>query len=292
MKQLERIENQFANIESIRSEIIKPKLIQLHSGIEGFESPETYGVYRNTGGKPLGVVGSRYKPMDLEILLDSITQSIEECNLDLDLSKLKYREYCDGSKVSFTIDLPTKEIIGSPMVGDIINRRLEFRTGFDGLTKSSITEFYRRVWCENGCSSPKEQSLAFKNTLNNHIKIYNLCNYIETAITDGDQFITNLGNLAEKQISPQQQNEFIRKVTGYGIEEYKELTTRKRNILDAINASVAIEMNNTGANMFSLYNGITRYITHDRAGGEEEKLIYNSTNTRILNKALTLALSN
>ena len=46
--------------------------------------------------------------------------------------------------------------------------------------------------------------------------------------------------------------------------------------MDAINNSVAIEMQNTGANLFSLLQGATRYTTHEAANGSEEKLMYAS----------------
>lgn len=35
---------------------------------------------------------------------------------------------------------------------------------------------------------------------------------------------------------------------------------------------------NTGANLFSLYNGITRYTTHDLAGGNIEDILYSNAN--------------
>ena len=37
-------------------------------------------------------------------------------------------------------------------------------------------------------------------------------------------------------------------------------------------------MQNTGANLFSLYNGITRYTTHDLAGGNIEDILYSNAN--------------
>lgn len=286
---LNNIGNQFNNIDTIKDQIFTPQLIQLHPNLEGFKSPETYGVYKNTGGSPLGVVGSAFKPMDLNVMLDSIVQSSLDCaNDSIDLSTLKFKEYKGGSKVAFTLDLPTVEIKGSPMVGDIMERKIEFRTGFDGKTKSSVVETFKRLWCENGCTNTKSQAVSFKNTINNHAKIYNLCNYITTSVSNSDNFVTNLGALANKEVTQQEIDLFIEKVTGYNLKEYKDFSTKKRNILDNINAAVGIEMNNTGANMFSLVNGITRYTTHDKAKGSEEALFY-STSANMNVNALNLA---
>ena len=290
-KLLNNLSNEFNNIDIVREKIFNPQLIQLHPNIEGFESPQTFGVYKDNGGEPLGVVGSTYKPMDLKVMLDSIVTSALECgDGSIDLSTLDFKEYKGGSKVAFTLDLPTKEIVGSPMVGDIVERKIEFRTGFDGKTKSSVVESFKRLWCENGCTNTKSQSVAFKNTINNHAKIYNLCSYIQKSIKNSDDFMTNIGRLAEVEVSQREIDDFLTKVTGHNLKDYKNLSTKTRNVLDMINSQIAIESSNTGRNMFSLVNGVTRYTTHKMAKGNEEKLFYSSAST-MNNKALALAFS-
>ena len=282
--------NEFTNIDKVKEKIFVPKLVQLHPNIEGFNSPDSFAVYKNTGGDALGVVGNTYKPMDLQIMLDSIVTSALECNDSIDLGTLDFKEYKGGAKVAFTIDLPTKEIEGSPMVGDIVKRKIEFRTGFDGKTKSSVVESFERLWCENGCTNTISQNVAFKNTINNHAKIYNLCSYITQAVKNSDDFVTNIGKLVDIEISQKEIDLFLTKVTGYNVKEYKDLTTRKRNILDSINANIAIEAKNTGFNMFSLVNGVTRYTTHEVSAGNEEKLFYSNAATMNI-KALDTAFA-
>jgi len=280
--------NEFKVIEEVRGNLFSAKKIQLHSGMEGFNSPDFYGVYKGEGGDALGVVGSTYQPMDLNVMLDSIVHSSLNCGDSIDLNTLQFKEYKKGAKVAFKLDLPTVEIDGSKMIGDIVKRGLEFRTGFDGKTKSSVIETFERVWCENGCTNVVSQSVAFKNTINNHARIFNLCQYIEQAERNSDSFVTNLGHLNSIKVNKKQIDVFLTKVTGYNVKEYKDLTKRKQNILDAINSAVAIEMKNTGSNLFSLVNGVTRYTTHDFAGKDLEKLYYSSGAT-MNSKALNLA---
>lgn len=287
---LNGISNEFNNIDTIKEQIFTPQLVQLHPNIEGFNSPDAYAVYKNTGGNALGVVGNTYKPMDLNIMLDSIVTSALECSNDIDLSTLKFKEYKGGSKVAFSLDLPTAEIKGSPMVGDIVKRGLEFRTGFDGKTKSSVVETFERVWCSNGCTNTVSQAVAFKNTINNHAKIYNLCQYIEQSQINSNSFITNIGKLSTIEMTQKDIDAFLTKLTGYDVKGYKDLTTRKRNILDSINAAIGIEKANTGANMFSIVNGVTRYTTHDLSKGSEESLYYDASAKMNVN-ALNLAFA-
>lgn len=287
---INQIEKEFKVVDHVRSKLFEPKLIQLHTGNEMFNSPEAYGVYKSTGGDALGVVGSRYSPMNLETMLDSIVYSIANCDVDVDLSTLRFREYLGGKKVAFTVDLPTKEIKGSPLVGDVISRRLEFRTGFDGLTKTSITEYLFRKVCENGATSPYSQVLSFKNTINNHMRIYNLCGHINQVILNGDKFLLNFGRLSSISMDSSDIDSFIKKVTGLSAKDYKTMTARSRNLLDAINRSVAIEMAETGDNLYSIVNGITRYNTHHKAKGDEEKLLYSSIDS-VTQKAFSVALA-
>lgn len=287
---LNGISSEFNNIDKIKEQIFTPQLVQLHPNIEGFNSPQSFAVYKNTGGNALGVVGNTYKPMDLNIMLDSIVTSALECTNDIDLSSLKFKEYKGGSKVAFSLDLPTAEIKGSPMVGDIVKRGLEFRTGFDGKTKSSVVETFERVWCSNGCTNTVSQAVAFKNTINNHAKIYNLCQYIEQSQINSNSFITNIGKLSTIEMTQKDIDAFLTKLTGYDVKGYKDLTTRKRNILDSINAAIGIEKANTGANMFSIVNGVTRYTTHDLSKGSEESLYYDASAKMNVN-ALNLAFA-
>ncbi len=282
---LENIGKEFTNIEEIKSKLLKPVKIQLHSGLEGYNSPETYAIYRNGGGDAIGrSVGKDFVPANLELFLETIVQSITECGANLDLSKLKYTEYKGGAKVMFT--LPVKDLeVKSPMVGDVLKTRLQFSTGFDGNTKFTLSWMVYRLWCKNGCASWEQDiALAFKNTISAQFKMMLFCEEIFKAIENVEQYGKFLDELVERKVTQKEIDTFVTKVTGYDLKDYKNLTTRKRNILDKINGCIAVEMQNTGANQFSLLQGITRYTTHDLAGGSIEDILY-KTNVVGLNNA-------
>lgn len=277
MEILKQIENQFSNIDEIKGQLIRPKKIQLHTGIEGFESPKTYGIYRHNGGKPLGVVGDQFEPANLELFLDTIVQSIVDCGSGLDLSKLNYAEYCGGSKVMF--DLPIKDIIvKSPQKGDVTKVSLKFSTGFDGKTKFKLSYSIFRIWCSNGCGRWESSiELAFKNTISAQAKMLLFCSEIFKAIESVENYEHTLNRLVNVPITKAQIDEYLTKVTGYSVSEYADLAKKSRNILDKINESVLIEMDNTGKNAYSLLQGITRYTSHEMASVEsfEEDILFN-----------------
>lgn len=257
------IDQEFNNIDVIRNRMIQPIKVQLHTGMEGFDSPEAFAVYRKSGGKPLGVVGRVFEPPNLNHFLDSIVKSVVECCPDYNLGDLKYTEYKDGSKVSF--DLPSKDFeVKSKLIGDSYQTKIHFFTGFDGLTKSSISFSVLRLVCLNGAKSwQKDLELSFKNTLGNAGKLEYFGNQIIQLRHNIDTYKESLNKLAEKTVTQKEIDTFMKSVLGYNQSEYKDLTTRKRNILDKINKSVAIEQRDLGTNLYSLLQGITRYTSHE-----------------------------
>lgn len=271
---LNSIENGGNHIESLKAKVIKAKKLQLPGPMEGFEAPEAFGIYRNTGGKALGIVGKQFEPCNLELFLDAIQHSVLTSGIDLNLTELKYTEYCGGAKVGFK--LPYKKFeIQSPMKGDILETALEFRTGFDGKTKMSIGFQSLRLWCTNGAKNwQKDVDVALKNTTNNQAKLLYFTNEVITAAAQVEDYVGLLNNASKKSVKQSDIDTFLTALTGYDVKQYSELTTRKRNILDSINKAIAIEVQNTGANYFSLLQGITRYTTHDVAKGDADAMYF------------------
>ena len=96
------------------------------------------------------------------------------------------------------------------------------------------------------------------------------------AVANVKDYQNSLTTLVNTPVTNAQVETFYKNLAGVTLAEEKELSTRKRNIMDAINNSVAIEIQNTGANLFSLLQGGTRYATHEAANGSEEKLMFAS----------------
>jgi hypothetical protein len=240
--------------------------LQLHTGMEGYDSPEAFATYKSTGGKPLGVVGRVFEPADLELLDKSFQESLSSCGGIY--SDVVFKEQRDGARCQFEVTLPKREI-ESPMVGDTIQQRLILRTGFDGLTKTSLSFQSYRLWCKNGAASwVSDVVLSVKNTLNNHVKLMMFCDEIYEVLKQADDYVQQLNAAVKRPITQQELDEFLTKLTGYSVKDYQELTTKRRNILDKINQSVAIEASNTGWNQYSVLQGVSRYVTHDLCGGD------------------------
>jgi len=274
-EQILNIENTFENVAKVRSQLLTAKKIQLHTGLDGFDSPENFGIYKSTGGPALGVVGKVFEPMDLNFLLDGVVNSLVNCdNSNYNLDQLTYKEYKGGSKVSF--EIPSNPIeIKCKLLGDVYQTKLIFSTGFDGLTKTSLSFSSLRLVCMNGAKSWKSDvQLSFKNTFGNIGKIALFCSEISKVSNDMKQYKKNLESISLVQLNTKQLDEYMTKVTGYNVADYKNLTTRKRNILDRINESIAIEQKNTGNTLYSALQGFTRYTTWNLSEGNQDNILF------------------
>ena len=267
--------NEQTNLIEIKGNVLQAKKLRLTTGLEGFDVPDTYGIFKHTGGKALGIVGKVFEPTNLQNFLDAIEYSVKHSGANLDLSKLTYHEYQNGAKVLFRIPLKKFEI-QSPMKGDVLETSLEFRTGFDGMTKISLGFFSLRLWCSNGAKNwQKDVDVSMKNTANNQHKLLAMTNEIIKVSQMTENHVLLLNEAVKVKVTDKNVQDFICKLLGFKPAELNEISTRKRNIFDAINASAAIEMSNTGKNLFSLLQGVTRYTTHDLAKNDEEALLYN-----------------
>lgn len=277
-KQIAGLEQTFAHIEKISTSLPIYKKVQLHTGMDGFNSPDSFGIYKDTGGDALGVVGSVFNPCNLQLFLDSLVKSSLECDCGLQLHEMKFNEYKGGSKIAF--EVPYKSFqLKTKLVGDITDISLMFTTGFDGLTKMQLGFQTMRLVCSNGARRADKNSsidISFKNTLNNQAKVLTWTNEINIILGRVNGHIEELNTFAGIEVTQTTINAYLSKVTGYDVSQYNELTTRKRNILDSINAAVAIEMGNTGTNLFSLVQGVTRYTTHDLGKGNPEGILFDN----------------
>lgn len=267
---LEYIETSNTKVEELRATLPEVKKIALHTGLSGFNDPGSFGVYKSNGGDCLGVSKGSYTPVNLSMFLDVIVNSINESGVDLDVDKMEYREYRGGKKITFSVPLKKYEI-ASPMVGDALESKLLFTSGFDCLTKSSLSFSTLRLWCANGAKSWKnDYALSFKNTKNNVDKYMLFTEQIIKTVTDVEDYVKFLGDLSQKTVTKDQLDNFYMAMFGINRTNYHDSHKKSQNIFDKINEAVAIEEANTGMNLFSLLNGITRYTSHELAEVEED----------------------
>lgn len=236
---------------------------------EEWEQPTSlYGIYNATNRKYLGSCKTRYSPSNTPLIFDSFIESLQNVkSFTPDFDKIKYQEYRDGKAIDISIPLPIKPIKGSPMVGDIMDRELIISLGFDGNKPNTISTRNLRVWCNNGAKSwVKGGEVRLKNTAGNHFKLLSFVDNINTVIDSNETFIERFGQLAQVKCTPEMRKKYLKRITGYSPDD-NDYSQRQANIINAYTLAINTESANTGNNMFSFVNGITRHLSHTKTNG-------------------------
>jgi hypothetical protein len=273
MEELKSITEEFENIDKIRKQLPVIKKIKLHTGLSGYNSPNTYGLYKYTGGNCLGISKEIYTPVDLNMLLDSVVKSVVESGVDIDLSRLSYEEHKFGQKCFFKVPIQKREI-KSPLVGDIIEADLVFSTGFDAKTKTSISFYTNRLVCSNGMKKPHlDYDINYKNTKNNSMKYLYFASEIVKTNLDLDNYVNTLNEFCKRKVTQKQIDSFLFDLIGTDSKNYHERKSKSQRIFDDINNSVAMEESILGdMSVYTLMQGITRYTTHNVAKSSTDLL--------------------
>lgn len=253
-------------------DILEPRILMSNQvNMEGFDTPNSYTAYKKSGGAPLGTFKDLIPLTNPQEIFNTIIGSVESCCSDkVDLSKVKYKEFNEGAKFAF--ELPTlRREVKSKMVGDIVQASLMYTGSFDGSSAQKFTGFVHRLWCSNGCTTQEAvKGARKKQTKFAQPRIKTMVYDIINELASLDTYFGKLDQTAKMPILEKDKIAFVSSVLGFDITE-PDLNTRKVNILDKINESIAIEIQNTGANMFGLLQGVTRY-TSDINRAKDTKL--------------------
>lgn len=273
---LSQIESDYSYIENLKERLPIIEKVPLMTGREGFNDPKSFGIYKSTGGICLGVSKDSFTPVNLSLLLDSIVDSVTKSNLDINLNEIKYNEYKEGKKITFSVPLKDYEI-QSPMKGDILQTKLVFTTGFDTQTKTSISYYTYRLWCKNGAKKwQSDYAISYKNTKNNAEKYLLFASEIIQTDLDANNYVDELNRLTKRSISQSELDDFYLSIFGINRKTYGESHKKTQKILDTVSECVTIEEQNTGMNAFSVLQGITRYTSHELAENEGDLIFGNA----------------
>lgn len=259
---LDSISKGNANVEAIREQLFEVINVPLYTNIDKFTPPNSFGIYKTTGGEPFGVLGKNFAPQQPTALFSSFVQCLVD-NTQADLSKLRYHEMKGGAKIRF--EIPIKTIGFTNLAGqqdeNIIS--LNIQTGFDGSTATSLYLSLYRMVCRNGMkANVTEFKTSFKNTLGNVGKIQLLCDDVSKAMDKSGNLVELMDRLDRVEITTKRKNEFIEKVLGIKLADKDSLSAHKRNILQSLEESIAKEISLSGGNLWGLVNGVTRYTNH------------------------------
>lgn len=261
--------------------LFEVKKIRLHTGIDGFNSPNAYGIYKSSGGEALGVLGNVFTPTQPKDLYDFFSKGISAAGFKVD--DIQYRELKGGKKIMFLLPC-VKEFSFKSKVDDVMQVGVAVQTGYDGHTPTAAFIRTNRLVCSNGMRVSKtEWAFKVRNTLGNFGKIGAIAKYVTDAVKYSETLQGTFKRLSSKKVTEAQRNEFVRKVTGLDMNNYADLKKRQQARLDEIFEAIAIEEKDAGFNAWALLNGITRYTNHNVENSDD--YVYAGSGLVMNNKA-------
>lgn len=281
MEILKNLNTEMNKVEAIRGQLFNVEKVQLVPCKEGFDVPNSFGMYKTTGGEAIGVVGKDFTATQPVALLDGLV------GCGLDLSKMTYSELNGGSKIYF--DIPAGQIAFKNIRGieDVTDVSVRVQTGYDGSTSTSLYIFTHRLVCSNGMKATVTEFKAkFKNTAGNQGKALSLCHDVSKAIdnlTKLEQLYIDMDKITVNQTVV---DDYLKAVANIDIKIKDEWSTRKTNMYQEMMGSINLEFSRTGATAFGLLQGTTHYTNHVASGSGSEEYILLNTGAKMNDKAM------
>jgi len=241
-----------------------------------FKVTDKVGNYKSNGGECLGVVGSQFVPMQPSEFLDNIIETVHEFGADLDLNTLQFKEFLNGSRIEFSIQMYPLSFKNNKGLNDITNLELTFSTAYNGTKSNTISLYTERLVCTNGMVASKLQgALKGRNTISGKAKILSYGKEVAEIVNGATEFKEKMIALDKIKVTKKQIEDYKLKLLGYNrqslqkvheiklkADENAKLETRKINILELLENSIDIEFKRTGQTAFGLLQGVTHYTNH------------------------------
>lgn len=260
------ITNPIASIESKLFTVVEHDLISVNPDAK-FLPPKTKALYKSTGGMPIGEIGKQFAFTQPNVLFDAFVDCFGEFR-DLDINNLNYQETKGGSKLRFQVkvaDFGFKNAVGKT---DDLQTYATLTTGYDGLTKTSLSLECFRLICTNGMKVRGTTSLlSIKNVKGNIGKIESICNDMAKVVgssTDIQKWFKHLNTVEVSEVIVQK---VIKDSFGYN-RATEDIGKGRLITLDDIEERIALEISRSGGNLWGLLNGITNFTNH---GGRAKK---------------------
>jgi len=161
-------------------------------------------VYKSNGGKPLGVAGKVFEPMQPSEFMYNIIETVKDFGAKLDLDTLTFKEFCGGSRIEFKIEIEPIRFQNARQRAktsgktlkqvredneDITKLYLTFSTSYNGTKPNTISLYTERLICTNGMvANNLEGSLKGRNTMNGKLKILSYGEEVAKIINGTEDF--------------------------------------------------------------------------------------------------------
>lgn len=210
-------------------------------------------IVRNDNELVLATAKDSYHVMNNEAFIKIAETLREYSGFEIEM----YQEFNKGRKVLGYLKNSGESIsIGGHKIEDY----MLIGNSFDGSTSffsGTVTELLR---CSNQFGKISRHS-KIRHTVNSGNKVQEYLDTIKQYFAERNNMYSNFNRFGEKIVS----EELFNKALNYVLEidNTKEISSRKENQKIALTAAIINESKDLGNNVWGLFNGVTKYTTHE-----------------------------
>lgn len=213
-------------------------------------------VIRNDDQSVLSVMKKGYYPMSIENFEESAYRMQEISGFPL----LGFQEFMDG-RITLAILKNNQESLS---IGDFpIDDYLVMGSSFNGDKPFFVGTSTILIRCQNAFSKINSME-SIRHTKNSPQRREVLFGYLKDYFENRKLLYSNMTNMLSVKVDEATKLNFVNKVLQIPtLTSGKELHSRTRNRIEELVQCIDSEMNDVGQNVFGLFQGVTKYTTHN-----------------------------
>ena len=215
-------------------------------------------IVRTDTGQVLGTHGGAYKMIRHSEVVDKMEQAARNSERVTQDFTHTQQVYENGAKMRGTIAF--NDLVIEPQVGDYIKFHVDYTNSYDGAWSIMIKAEGYRLWCSNGCASPKALSFS-RNKHTSGFSLQGTQAKINRAITGFFDSEGTWQKYATQSVNELEAETFLKATLckrNSNTSEVKINETKLQNLMGLYRH----ESNKLGQNKWALYNALTYWSSH------------------------------
>ena len=255
-----------------------------------------YGLFNSKTGECINTVKEGYNVSQNADIVEAVLRGTEKFGTDLEV--VKAGSINEGRRVFIQLAIAGNSKVGG---NDTIKQYITVIDSNDGSTGLSVGIGDKVMHCQNQFFKfYKAGEAKFRHTATLPEKIKKIPFLIETALNKNLEQIAIYNKFISTPLTKGLADKMVLEVLGYdrlftSKEKQEKLTGRSLKMMETLYGNIETEKNIVGNNVWGLFNGVTRYTTHEmkgvnRTNGKDESLIVGGAYKKAM-KGFNYALS-
>jgi len=240
----------------------------------GLHHTPFYGIVREDTREVFTTVSESYEPTQNHTIIETMQAIAEDNELDI----VKAIPLHGGRKIVVQMKRPDNiSVIG----GETTEEYMYAINGHDGSSSLKFGFMNKVIFCQNQFAWLSGNAFSgYRHTKSIQEKVEQLPKIIN--FTDQEERIANLQEFSRQNATADLMNDLVDYLT-ITDKLAEEMHTRTKNIRNDLESCIVSEVNRIGSNKWGLFNGITRYTTHQKSApkreyGKQESILIGSCN--------------